>query len=127
MVMYINNIIWRFISHKPDEYRLLDVRHNVMKSLILSDSDHLIKFILFGNEECKKEKFTHIPRSITWKKNRSFVNDDDLCPFECNKCNDTKSKHNSEVEITNDLELAIYHCKGNLHAYYTHFMTRNYG
>ena len=41
-----------------------------MKSLILGDSDQLIKFILFGNEESKDEKteksaVKHIPRSIT--------------------------------------------------------------
>ena len=115
MVEYINHIIWRFIKHKPDEYRLLDVRHNVMKSLILGDSDDLIKFILFGNEESKEGEFIakHIPRSITWKKDRSFVDYDDLDPFECYECSDT----NREMEITNDLELAIYHCKGNFTLY----------
>jgi len=49
--MYINHIIWRFVDHNPDQFRLLDVRHNVMKNLILGDCDHLIKYILFGNDE----------------------------------------------------------------------------
>src|SRR4051812_27302176 len=106
MVVYINNIIWRFIDHKPDEYRLLDVRHNVMRSLILGDSDHLIKFILFGNEESNNDNVRHIPRSIMWKKDRRFVSDDDLDPFESR--ND-KSKPRRTIP-TNDLELAIYHC-----------------
>src|SRR6185312_472841 len=53
MVIYIQHIIWRFVKHKPDQYRLLDVRHNIMKNLILGDCDHLIKFILFGDEENK--------------------------------------------------------------------------
>ncbi|CAG8453561.1 13580_t:CDS:10 [Rhizophagus irregularis] len=35
MVVYINHIIWRFIKYKPDDFRLLDVRRNVMKNLIL--------------------------------------------------------------------------------------------
>lgn len=102
MVVYINNIIWRFIDHKPDEYRLLDVRHNIMRSLILGDSDHLIKFILFGNEESDNDnmRHIHIPRSIMWKKD----------PFESR--ND-KSKPMKTVP-NNDLELAIYHCKGNV-------------
>ena len=45
MVMYINHTIWRFVKHKPDQYRLLDVRHDVMKNLILGDCDDLIKFV----------------------------------------------------------------------------------
>ncbi|PKK76736.1 hypothetical protein RhiirC2_844931 [Rhizophagus irregularis] len=124
MVNYINHIIWRFIDHDPDQYRLLDVRHNVMKNLILGVCDHLIKYILFGNDEdncpvcdqcCnrgkmkQKEKFVikHVPRSIIWKKDQCFVNDDDLDPFD----RDNNSKSRKTVP-TNDLELAIYHCKG---------------
>ncbi|GBC04565.1 hypothetical protein RclHR1_05740007 [Rhizophagus clarus] len=104
MIAYINNIIWRFIDHKPDEYRLLDVRHNVMRSLILGDSDQLIKFILFGNEESNSDDVKHIPRSIMWKKDRKFICDD-LDPFESR---DDTSKPRKTVP-TNDLELAIYH------------------
>ncbi|GBB88710.1 hypothetical protein RclHR1_15290001 [Rhizophagus clarus] len=116
MVVYIRHIIWRFIDHYPDQYRLLDVRHNVMKSLILADCDHLIKYILFGNDKdnCnggnmkQKENFVikHVPRSITWKKDQRFVNDDDLDPFDRDK--NSRSK---KTEPTNDLELAIYHCR----------------
>ena len=51
MVMSINHIIWRFVEHKPDQYRFLDVRRDVMKNLILGDCDDLIKFILFGNKK----------------------------------------------------------------------------
>src|ERR1043165_630689 len=120
MVAYISHIIWRFIRYKPDEYRLLDVRHNVMKNLILGDCDNLIKFILFGNEDdsdhknCKtdqKRKFIikHIPRSELWKKGRDFVKSDDLIPFE------REGKEVDErAKPTNDMELAIYHCKGKI-------------
>ena len=52
--MNIQHIVWRFAKHKPDQYRLLDVRHNIMKNLILGDCQHLIKFILFGDEETAK-------------------------------------------------------------------------
>ncbi|PKK62319.1 hypothetical protein RhiirC2_759707, partial [Rhizophagus irregularis] len=62
MVAYINRIIWRFIKYKPDDFRLLDVRRNVMKNLILGDCDHLIKFILFGdNVNDEKINNLHIP------------------------------------------------------------------
>ena len=108
MVAYINHIIWRFIQHKPHEYKLLDVRHNVMKNLILGDCDHLIKFILFGDEDEKVFTIKHIPRSILWKKDRKFVKDDDLKPFEEG---DDKSSRDRMIP-TNDMELAIYHCKG---------------
>jgi hypothetical protein len=95
IVAYINRIIWRFIKYKPEDYKLLDVRYNVMKNLILGDCDHLIKFILFENDDDDKKAIKlHIPRNIPWKKNR-FINDD--------------SKND---EITNVMELAIYHCKG---------------
>ncbi|UZO23158.1 uncharacterized protein OCT59_015502 [Rhizophagus irregularis] len=95
MVAYINRIIWRFIKYKPDDFRLLDVRRNVMKNLILGDCDHLIKFILFGdNNNDEKINNLHIPRKTFWKK-RKIINDD-----------------TEEYEITNVMELAIYHCRG---------------
>ncbi|RIA86146.1 hypothetical protein C1645_829712 [Glomus cerebriforme] len=114
MVAYINHIIWRFIRYKPDEYRLLDVRHNVMKNLILGDCDHLIKFILFGNDDEENNKngkpdqfiIKHIPRSLLWKKDRKFVKDDDI------ECFDDKPNERDKVIPSNDMELAIYHCKG---------------
>src|SRR4051794_18284942 len=110
MVAYISHIIWRFITNKPDEYKLLDVRHNVMKNLILGDCDHLIKFILFGDEDDSLKEL-HIPKSIPWNKHRDLVKDVDLKPFE-NK-ND-KSNKIDETIPTNDMELAIYHCKGKI-------------
>ena len=121
MIAYISHIIWRFIKHKPDEYKLLDVRHNVMKNLILGDCDDLIKFILFGYEDDdnQNEKFIikHIPRSIIWNKHRSFVKDDDLNSYE---------KEDDELNgiiPTNDMELAIYHCKGKL--FMQHYLYRS--
>ncbi|RIA87165.1 hypothetical protein C1645_828188 [Glomus cerebriforme] len=97
MIAYINHIIWRFIKNNPDDYKLLEVRYNVMKNLILGDCDHLIKFILFGDDgDDKKTNKLHIPRSVIWKNKRKFVNNDD-----------TESD-----EITNVMELAINNCKG---------------
>ncbi len=126
MVMYINHIIWRFVEHKPDEYRLLDVRHDVMKNLILGDCDDLIKFILFGNKKdndsikCgnnkddkdegkRNEKFKmHIPRSKFWKKKHKYTKDDDIVLIDKEKMIPDKKKPK------NDMELAIYHCRSKL-------------
>ena len=73
-----------------------------MKHLILGDCDHLIKLILFGDENNNgnRKKFTteHIPRSVLWKKNQEFAGDDDF--------------RHDRIKPTNDLELAIYHCRG---------------
>jgi hypothetical protein len=66
-----------------------------MKNLILGDCDHLIKFILFGDNDDEINNL-HIPRKTFWKK-RNITNDDG-----------TEEYH----EITNIMELAIYHCKG---------------
>jgi hypothetical protein len=68
-----------------------------MKNLILGDCDHLIKFILFGNnDDDNKANKLHIPRKTFWK-NRKTINDG-----------------TEEYEIMNVMELAIYHCKGTI-------------
>jgi len=56
MITYIEYIVWRYAKHDPENFNLLDVRHNVMKSLILSDCDRLIKFVLFGDEATAENK-----------------------------------------------------------------------
>ncbi|CAB4441085.1 unnamed protein product [Rhizophagus irregularis] len=88
-----------------------------MKNLILSDCDHLIKFILFGDEkldDCnkvfkgqKEVKTRYIPSNELWP-GKKFLIDDDLY---FNKGND-KLEDNEEIEPKNNMELAIYHCKG---------------
>ncbi|CAB4389950.1 unnamed protein product [Rhizophagus irregularis] len=106
MTIYIQHIVWRFAKCKPEEFKLLDVRHNVMKKLILGDCNYLIKLILFGdksnndkdNGNEKKEEFVirHIPRSVSWP-GKNFIKDDDL-------------EDNEMPE--SDMELAIYRFKG---------------
>jgi hypothetical protein len=112
MVAYINRIIWKFIKHKPDDFRLLDVRRNVMKNLVLGDCDHLIKFILFGNnDDEKKANNLHIPRKTFWKNEKTINNDTEKETF-WKKKNKTTNDDTEEYEITSVMELAIYHCKG---------------
>src|SRR5688572_5888435 len=120
MVMYINHIIWRFVEHKPDQYRMLDIQHDIMKNLILGGCDDLIKFILFGNkndgnsfvkdgndeddkDEDKMNEIKHIPRRRFWKKEHKYTKDDDIFLF-----NDKKEISDYE-KPKNDMELAIFH------------------
>src|ERR1043165_5267706 len=89
MIFYIRRIVWKYAKYEPENFKLLDVRHNVMKNLILGDCDHLIKFILFGDEESvcneievnvkrqKKFETRHIPRNILWSED-NFIKDGDL-------------------------------------------------
>ncbi|UZO28674.1 uncharacterized protein OCT59_022189 [Rhizophagus irregularis] len=111
MITYIELIVWKFAKLEPQNFRLLDIRHNIMKSLILSDCDDLIKYVLFGNEESIGNKVVHdeprhILRNNLWPK-RSFLKEDDL---------DFAEKIDYGLKETikpeNNMELAIYHCKG---------------
>ena len=123
--MYIKHIVWRFAKCKPEEFKLLDVRHNVMKSLILGDCDHLINFILFGDEtenkngcgskekkgkekDQKKFETRHIPRNGLWP-GEKFLEDDDL---DVDKRKDNWLNHSEKIMINNNVELAIYRYKG---------------
>jgi hypothetical protein len=119
MLSYIKHIVWRFIKYKPDQFILLDVRHNVMKHLILGDCDHLIKFILFGDKKDhkhvkdqygnkKKEilEIRHIPRSIPWP-GKKYIKNKELDGLGRDILDD-----DDETRPENDMELAIYHCKG---------------
>jgi hypothetical protein len=84
----------------------------------------LIRFILFGDEEnvinkniCskekekkegkKKQKIRHVPRNILWP-GEEFIEEDDL-DF---NMKDDKLRDNEKIKPENDMELAIYHCKG---------------
>ncbi|PKY29636.1 hypothetical protein RhiirB3_418151 [Rhizophagus irregularis] len=75
-----------------------------MKSLILADCDRLIKFILFGYEETAKNKidYRHVPSSKLWP-GKKFLKDDDL---------DFDEREYEPKEPENNMELAIYYCRG---------------
>ncbi|GBB99303.1 hypothetical protein RclHR1_03480007 [Rhizophagus clarus] len=127
MVTYIKHIVWRFAKLEPENFKLLDVRHNVLKSLILGDCDHLIKFVLFGDEDgtteskngCKNKKeqqqkdfvIRHIPRDVLWQ-GETFLKDDDLDFYYERKDKDNMLEDNEKIKPVNNVELAIHHCKG---------------
>ncbi|RGB26315.1 hypothetical protein C1646_770594 [Rhizophagus diaphanus] len=123
IIGYIKHIIWKFAKHEPENFKLLCVRYNIMKILILSDCDHLIKFILFGDEKLddynenfkgqKEVEPRYIPSNKLWPR-KKFLIDDDLYFNKGNgkpKDND-KLKDNEKIEPKNNMELAIYHCRG---------------
>ena len=123
----IEHIVWRYAKYEPENFKLLEVRYNVIKSLILSDCDHLIKFILFGdeatvenkngcgcnekgkekNEKEKRLDIRHIPCNKLWP-GKIFLYDDDL-HFDDD---DNEIKDNEKIKPRNNMELAIYHCNG---------------
>ncbi|PKY56044.1 hypothetical protein RhiirA4_448599 [Rhizophagus irregularis] len=109
MVNYIEHIIWRFAKYEPENFRLLDVRYNLMKRLILCNCDRLIKFILFGDEETAKNKidYRHVPSNKSWP-GKKFLKDDDL-DFDKRK---DGLKENKRIKLENNMELAIYHFRG---------------
>ncbi|PKY30080.1 hypothetical protein RhiirB3_485423 [Rhizophagus irregularis] len=121
---YIRHIIWRFVKHKPKDFMLLDFRYNFIKSLILGDSNHLIKYTLFGGDEIR-----HIPRNILWP-GEKFLKDDDLDLDRFNS-KDNKLEDNEEIKPGNNMELAIYHCKGRelkdtiIVAYFLEYYSKN--
>src|SRR5436309_14755712 len=58
MKVRITYIIWRFIKHEPDIWRLMDARFDVMAKIIIGGSNMLVKYILFGDEN----RNLHVPR-----------------------------------------------------------------
>uniref|UniRef100_U9SUV0 Ion transport domain-containing protein n=1 Tax=Rhizophagus irregularis (strain DAOM 181602 / DAOM 197198 / MUCL 43194) TaxID=747089 RepID=U9SUV0_RHIID len=133
MVTYIEHIIRIFAKYEPENFRLLDVRHNLMKSLILGDCDRLIKFILFGDKEGASEndiaynELRHIPCNRIWP-GKKFLKDDDL---DFGEKKDYTLIDNEKIKPENNMELAIYHCKGRelkdtiVVAYFLEYYSRN--
>ncbi|PKY55879.1 hypothetical protein RhiirA4_448539 [Rhizophagus irregularis] len=110
MITYIKHIIWKFVKYEPQNIKLLDVRYNIMKNLILGDCDDLIKFILFGDDKTfrnKNKDIVHIPSNKLWP-GKKFLRDDDL---DFDEVKDNPSIENKEFELQNNMELAMYHCK----------------
>src|SRR5207248_3978455 len=49
MLEFTSKLVWKFIDNKPEMWKLMGVRYDVMSNLVMSDSNSLIKYILFGN------------------------------------------------------------------------------
>ncbi|CAB5389570.1 unnamed protein product [Rhizophagus irregularis] len=115
IISYIKHIVWRFARYEPENFKLLDVRYNIMKNLILSDCDQLINFILFGDDDNEDRNGKVCKVCKEKKENEKEENE-----------NEGKEKEKIQRQVAirhiprNKLwlgkkfltkELAIYHCK----------------
>jgi hypothetical protein len=86
-----------------------------MKSLIIGDCGRLIKLILFGDKEggTSKNKIAyehrHLPSNKIWP-GKSVLRENDLYFDEL--VIDNRMIENEKFLPENNMELAIYHCKG---------------
>ncbi|GBB99153.1 hypothetical protein RclHR1_03430014 [Rhizophagus clarus] len=100
----ISYIIWRFIKNKPNIWRLMDMRYDIMAKIIIGGSHTLVKYILFGdgNEE---DRNLHIP-----KLKRCYDEDEEKFTEEVIKEKEKKL----DIKNLSDLQIAIRLCKGGL-------------
>ncbi|PKY41679.1 hypothetical protein RhiirA4_441462 [Rhizophagus irregularis] len=118
IISYIKHIVWRFAKHEPENFKLLDVRYNIMKNkngkvckVCKEKKENEIEENENENEEKEKEKrqrqvaIRHIPRNKLWL-GKKFLMKGDL-DFEGKDW----IKENESLEPKNNMELAIYHCK----------------
>ncbi|RIA98928.1 hypothetical protein C1645_870324 [Glomus cerebriforme] len=62
-------IIYNIINNKPDLWRLLDVRYNLMENLIYNSLNGIIKVILHSTYENNCNQKLHIPQLYDWEGN----------------------------------------------------------
>ncbi|PKY53511.1 hypothetical protein RhiirA4_471776 [Rhizophagus irregularis] len=92
IIGYIKHIIWKFAKHEPENFKLLYEK--------LDEFNKVFK----GQKE---DKTRYIPSNKLWP-GKGFLIDDDLY---FNEGND-KLKDNEKIVPENNMELAIYHCRG---------------
>ncbi|GES86409.1 hypothetical protein GLOIN_2v865196 [Rhizophagus clarus] len=98
---HISYIIWRFIKNKPDIWRLMDARFDIMAKIIIGGSHTLVKYILFGDGTRNLD--LHIPRLKRWdnKDEKKFK-----------KKVIEEKRNNLDIKNLSDLQIAIRFCKG---------------
>ncbi|CAG8561905.1 6480_t:CDS:2, partial [Paraglomus occultum] len=98
----VTNMVYIFIKEHPDEWRLLEVRHDLMSSLIIGGCYRLTHDLLKVNDGESEDEHNcrplHIPREYSW------LNDDGK-----------RKKTDIEVAIETNVELAE-----DLLTYYAH-------
>ncbi|GBC05563.1 hypothetical protein RclHR1_00630010 [Rhizophagus clarus] len=126
LINRISLVIWRFIKKKPHVWKLIDVRYDVMKDIIIGGSTFLVKYILFGEED----KHLHIPKIRRW--------DDDKIQICKQSVESKRVDGNKQEEIITDgltdLQVAIQKridrhviIVGYLLEYYTSNAIQNFG
>ncbi|CAG8716744.1 12529_t:CDS:10 [Rhizophagus irregularis] len=99
----ISYIIWRFIKNKPNIWRLMDVRFDIMAKVIIGGSNTLIKYILFGDGKDKNWNL-HIPKINRWE-------NEDEKKF---KIETIEEKGETKIKNLSDLQIATRLCRGGL-------------
>ncbi|CAB4389250.1 unnamed protein product [Rhizophagus irregularis] len=102
----ISYIIWRFIKNKPNIWRLMDVRFDIMAKIIIGGSNTLIKYILFGDGKVKNWNL-HIPRINRWE-------NEDEKKFKEEAIKEKEETKKLRINNSSDLQIAIRLCKGGL-------------
>ena len=109
----ITYIIWRFIKHEPDIWRLMDSRFDVMAKIIIGGSNMLVKYILFGDEN----RNLHVPRLPLhrWEDKEEY-----------NLKEHYRKARRERMDIKNlsDLQIAIRLCEGGNSFTLIHLFTR---
>ncbi|CAG8641718.1 2993_t:CDS:2, partial [Paraglomus brasilianum] len=112
----ITNIVRIFIKNYPDEWSLLEVRHDLMKSLIIGGCSRLTQDLIKvsdgenneNNEGEYRRRLLHIPRKYSWDNDNGKL----------------KKKDNTDIMVV------IRKNKGlteNFLAYYAHHAKNHYG
>ena len=94
----ITYIIWRFIKHEPDIWRLMDSRFDVMAKIIIGGSNALVKYILFG----EGNQNLHVPRLYRWKDKE----------YKLKKHYKIARMERMDIKKLSDLQIAIRLCEG---------------
>jgi hypothetical protein len=110
LINRISLVIWRFIKKKPDIWKLIDVRYDVMKNIIIGGSTFLVKYILFGEKE--KDLHLHVPQIKRWEDGKIYVKEKREQNVKSIQ-NDDNEQEEINDKLT-DLQVAIRSCsKGN--------------
>ncbi|PKY44325.1 hypothetical protein RhiirA4_513369 [Rhizophagus irregularis] len=133
LINRISLVIWRFIKKNPVVWKLIDVRHDVMRNIIIGGSTFLVKYILFG----EKDTHLHIPQIKRWEDDTIYVKEK-IVEQNVESIQDEYDRQEINDKLT-DLQVAIRFCSkdrridrhvvivGYLLEYYTNNAVQNIG
>ncbi|CAG8634316.1 13168_t:CDS:10 [Rhizophagus irregularis] len=133
LINRISLVIWRFIKKNPVVWKLIDVRYDVMRNIIIGGSTFLVKYILFG----EKDTHLHIPQIKRWEDDTIYVKEK-IVEQNVESIQDEYDRQEINDKLT-DLQVAICFCSkdrridrhvvivGYLLEYYTNNAVQNIG
>ncbi|RIA89799.1 hypothetical protein C1645_824254 [Glomus cerebriforme] len=107
LVNMISLLIWRFIKKRPEIWKLMDIRYDVMGNIIIGGSTFLVKYILFG----EKNMYLHVPQIKRWEDDTIYIKVEE-------KYRNAEDKQESQDDVNEqekihgltDLQIAIRFC-----------------